>query len=101
MVYSNHHQAIEKLGKNLKAIATSVDGKIIEAIVHNNYPNVLGMQFHPEGTYLHDPEIKYRKNSNDELKSGKQILMDNKSYQFHLELWKTFSEKLNNLNPKK
>ncbi len=101
LVYSNHHQAIEELGKNLEVIATSIDGKIIEAIKHNKYQNVLGIQFHPEGTYLHNPEIKYRKKSNDELKAGKQILIDHKSYQFHLELWKTFSGKLNNLRSEK
>jgi putative glutamine amidotransferase len=95
LVYSNHHQSIEKLGKDLSAVATSTDGKIIEAIAHIKYPNVLGIQFHPEGTYLHDLEIKYRKNPNDELNSGKQILIDHNSYQFHLELWKTFSKKMN------
>ena len=47
---------------------------------------------------LHNEEIKYRKNPKDELKSGKQILMDNTSYQFHLELWKTYSEKMNSTN---
>ncbi len=95
LIYSNHHQAVEKLGKNLTVLATSIDGKIIEAIGHNKYPNILGIQFHPEGTYLHDPDIKYRKNPNDELKAGKQILIDYSSYDFHLEYWKTFSEKLN------
>lgn len=94
LIYSNHHQAIEKLGKDLILLATSTDGKIIEAIAHKKYPNVLGIQFHPEGTYLHNPEIKYRKNPNDELKSGKQILEENNSYDFHLEYWKTFSDKL-------
>ena len=95
LIYSNHHQTIEKLGKNLTVLATSVDGKIIEAIAHTNYPNVLGIQFHPEGTYLHNPEIKYRKVTSDKLISGKQMLLNNESYQFHLELWKTFSKKIN------
>lgn len=97
-VYSNHHQAIEKPGKNLKVIATSVDGKIIEAITHKKYPNVLGIQFHPEGKYLHDKEIKYRINPTDELVSGKQILEDNTSYEFHLMFWKTFSKKIKRIN---
>jgi putative glutamine amidotransferase len=95
LVYSNHHQAIESLGKDLKIIATSIDGKIIEAIAHNKYPNVLGIQFHPEGTYLHNQENKYRINSKDELKAGKQILLNSDSYNFHLKYWKTFSEKMN------
>jgi putative glutamine amidotransferase len=94
LVYSNHHQSIEILGKDLKIIATSTDGKIIEAIAHKKYPNVLGIQFHPEGTYLHNQEIKYRINSKDELKSGKQILIDSDSYDFHLEFWKIFSKKM-------
>ncbi|MFC2150903.1 gamma-glutamyl-gamma-aminobutyrate hydrolase family protein [Bacteroidota bacterium] len=95
LVYSNHHQAIEKLGKNIEVISTSTDDKIIEAIVHKKYPNVLGIQFHPEGTYLHDPEIKYRKSESDSLLSGKQILIDHNSYEFHLEFWKSFSKKVN------
>jgi putative glutamine amidotransferase len=94
LVYSNHHQAIENLGKDLKIIATSGDGKIIEAIAHKKYPNVLGIQFHPEGTYLHDLEMKYRKSPKDELKAGKQILLDSDSYIFHLTFWECFSEKM-------
>lgn len=94
LIYSNHHQAIEKLGKNLEVIATSIDGKIIEAIKHKKYHHVLGIQFHPEGSYLHNDEFKYRKVPTDKLKSGKEILIDNNSYQFHLEFWKTFSKKL-------
>jgi len=96
LVYSNHHQAVKSLGKDLKIIATSADGKIIEAIAHEKYPNVLGIQFHPEGTYLHNQEIKYRINPSDELKSGKQILLDSYSYDFHLEFWRTFAEKMTN-----
>lgn len=95
LVYSNHHQAIESLGKDLIVLATSIDGKIIEAIAHKKYPNVLGIQFHPEGTYLHEPKIKYRKTPFDELKAGKQILIDHNSYDFHIDYWKTFSEKIN------
>jgi len=95
LVYSNHHQAIESLGKDLKIIATSTDSKIIEVIAHNKYSNVLGVQFHPEGIYLHNQEIKYRIKPIDELKSGKQTLLVSDSYDFHLKFWKTFSKKMN------
>ena len=95
LVYSNHHQAIEKLGMNLKVIATSTDGQIIEAIIHKKYPNVLGIQFHPEGTYLYNENLKYRKSPVDSLTSGKQILIENNSFDFHLNYWNTFSEKMN------
>ena len=97
LVYSNHHQAVEKLGKNLTVIATSVDGKIIEAITHTKYKNVLGIQFHPEGTYLYNSEIKYRKSNQDTLSSGKEILQTHRSLEFHIELWKTFNKKLNDV----
>jgi len=93
-IYSNHHQGIEKLGKNLEVIATSTDGKIIEAIVHKQYSNVLGIQFHPEGTYLYHPDSKFRKNPKDKVKPGKEILEENNSYQFHLKFWQEFSKKL-------
>jgi len=99
LVYSNHHQAIKKLGKGLEVIATSIDGKVIEAIKHKKYPNVLGIQFHPEGTYLYNREIKYKKHPNDELISGKDILLQNNSYYFHLNYWKTFSKKMNCKKP--
>src|SRR6056297_1267785 len=96
LIYSNHHQAIEKLGKNLEVIATSTDGKIIEAIVHQEYPKVLGIQFHPEGSYLYNSTIKYRKNPEDEIKPAKKILKEDRSYTFHLEFWKNFSNQLMN-----
>jgi putative glutamine amidotransferase len=96
LIYSNHHQAIEKPGKNLKVIATSTDGKIIEAIIHQEYPKVLGIQFHPEGTYLYNSAMKYRKNPEDEIKPAKKILKEYRSYTFHLEFWKNFSNQLMN-----
>lgn len=46
-VNSSHHQAIKTLGKGLKAIALSED-KVIEAVVLEKYPFLLGVQWHPE-----------------------------------------------------
>jgi len=46
-VNSSHHQAIKVLGKGLKAIAFS-DDNVIEAICMENYPFLLGVQWHPE-----------------------------------------------------
>lgn len=47
LVNSQHHQAIRKLGHNLKVTARSNDG-IIEAVESTNDKFVLGVQFHPE-----------------------------------------------------
>ncbi|MGZ5499277.1 MAG: gamma-glutamyl-gamma-aminobutyrate hydrolase family protein, partial [Candidatus Aminicenantales bacterium] len=41
-ILSSHHQALEKMGQGLVAIASSRDGKIVEAVEHKKYPNVLG-----------------------------------------------------------
>ena len=48
-VNSNHHQSIEKLGKNLIVSGISPKDNIIEAIEIRDYPNFfLGVQWHPE-----------------------------------------------------
>ena len=45
-VYSSHHQAVLKIGKNLKATQWAKDGTI-EALEHQSL-NVYGVQWHPE-----------------------------------------------------
>ena len=47
-VLSIHHQAVERLGRDLEVIATSLDGKVIEGLRHTKFPGVLAVQFHPE-----------------------------------------------------
>lgn len=47
MVTSSHHQAVNKLGNNLKISATAPDG-VIEAIELMNSNFVVGVQWHPE-----------------------------------------------------
>ena len=46
-VNSAHHQAIDRLGKNLIASGIANDG-IIESIEHISHPWCLGVQWHPE-----------------------------------------------------
>jgi gamma-glutamyl-gamma-aminobutyrate hydrolase PuuD len=47
-VLSNHHQAVKIPGYNFVRAGTSPDGKVTELFVHKVYPNVIGVQFHPE-----------------------------------------------------
>lgn len=46
IINSNHHQAVDKLGKNLKIVQMSHDG-VVEAFYHEKYP-IFAVQWHPE-----------------------------------------------------
>lgn len=54
-VYSHHHQAVEKVGRNLKVIARSADG-VVEALQRVKGGFGLFVQFHPE--QMKDPARK-------------------------------------------
>ena len=55
-VNSFHHQAIDQLGKGLKAVAYSED-QMIEAIEHISLP-ITAVQFHPEDMYKTDQKMQ-------------------------------------------
>ena len=94
-VLSAHHQMADKLGKRMNIAATSLDGKVVEAIEHQEYPNVLGLQFHPESYNLWDKTLKLRMKPDEEEASLFSILKNNPpSYDFHKKIWSWFSEKL-------
>lgn len=93
-VISSHHQAIKNMGKDLRIAATSIDGKIIEAIEHTRYPNVFGIQFHPEVDYLYQDDKRYKFLPYDEDFSLRDKLIEEKSLDFHLQLWQVFSKTL-------
>jgi putative glutamine amidotransferase len=52
-VNSRHHQAVRTLPPDLVATAKSSDD-LIEAIEKPNHPFLLGVQWHPEGTFTQD-----------------------------------------------
>ena len=91
-VFSSHHQAIDDLGADYRVIATSIDGKIIEGIEHIKYPNVIGLQFHPEVDYLYKPDKAYKFKPEDENFSLLDKIKELKSYEFHIDLWKEVSK---------
>ncbi len=92
-VVSSHHQAVKNLGKGFYVIATSMDGKVVEAIKHKKYKNVLGVQFHPEFYTLHDPESKKMKIKPEDtnLKTEYEMMNELGGYDFQVKYWKYFS----------
>jgi putative glutamine amidotransferase len=46
-VNSHHHQAVDRLGSGLRAVAWSEEG-IVEAVEHESHPYLVGVQWHPE-----------------------------------------------------
>ena len=53
-VCSWHHQAVRKLGAGLRAIAEAPDG-VVEALVYDEHPFAIGVQWHPEMQVEDDP----------------------------------------------
>ena len=93
MVVSSHHQAVKSIGKGFKVVATSLDGKVVEALHHKKYKNVLGVQFHPEFYGLHNPvSKKVKMNPTDkELLTEHELMKKAGGYQFQLKYWEYFS----------
>jgi putative glutamine amidotransferase len=56
-VNSKHHQAVKTVAPDLTISARASDG-IIEAVEHPAKRFVLGVQWHPEGTWEHDPHSR-------------------------------------------
>lgn len=92
-ILTSHHQAIKELGKDLTIAATSMDGKIIEAVEHRRYPQVLGVQFHPEYFALYAKGLYFRRNPGGKKDFNlRKFLMDHRpSMDFHVRLWRWFS----------
>ena len=96
-VASAHHQAIDRLGGGLHMSATSMDGKIVEAVEHNRFANVLGIQFHPERHTLYRKGFFQREKTGAALSfNPREFLQANPpTYSFHLAIWKWFAEAVN------
>lgn len=93
-VWSSHHQSIEKLGKDLTVAARSMDGLIIESIQHTKFPNVIGVQFHPEVTSIYDANEKMRiVPKQPAVASYIDLFKGDKGEDFHRAFWKQFAER--------
>ena len=95
-VWSAHHQQAEKLGQGFRVIATSLDGKIVEALEHERYPNVLAVQFHPEATMLYDPAalISFTPEDRGCINPRAFLEAHPPSLAFHQKLWSWFYQNL-------
>lgn len=92
-IYSSHHQAAEKLGKGMEVTAYSPDGKIVEGLVHKNYPNVFAVQFHPEVPGLYENMYVRKFHPEDKAQSYNDII-GKQSVRFHEKYWAHISEVL-------
>ncbi|HWS00699.1 MAG TPA: gamma-glutamyl-gamma-aminobutyrate hydrolase family protein [Prolixibacteraceae bacterium] len=95
-VWSSHHQAVGIHGKDLQVIATSMDGKIVEAMQHKIFKEVIGVQFHPEQASLYLPEDRYNIAPGSDFSANEQLIKE-KSLEFHLKFWRDFSDKIGSL----
>jgi putative glutamine amidotransferase len=93
-VATAHHQAIAKLGFNLRVTASSLDGKIVEAVEHARFANVLGIQFHPERHTLYRKGLLMRAGTDAPLDFNPLAFLKGHppTYEFHLAIWKWFAE---------
>jgi putative glutamine amidotransferase len=94
-VLSSHHQALGELGSGWVSIATSRDGKVVEAIEHRRFPNVLGIQFHIEHPLLWETEPRFRQKPGEPLTSYHAILAGSPpSLAFNRAIWTWFGHRL-------
>jgi len=94
-VVSSHHQGIEKPGLNFRITATSMDGKIPEAIDHIKFPHVYGFQFHPEVSAIYSYENIYHFSPDGKGSSLRSVIEQGNGYEFNKALWARFAKILN------
>ncbi|OPZ32249.1 MAG: putative glutamine amidotransferase [Bacteroidetes bacterium ADurb.BinA174] len=88
VVASVHHQSAKKIGKGFKVAATSMDGKVVEALQHNRFKNVYGIQFHTDFSVLYDEGRTFK------VSPTKTIELSEDTKLFHKLFWENFSGRL-------
>ena len=103
LICSSHHQAVDSLGKGMKVCATTLDENVIEAVEHEKYRNVLGIQFHPEFPLLWDQEASFLFSPQDEEEFIPLETLKNSppSFSFHKKIWSWFHESLKEFHQSK
>jgi putative glutamine amidotransferase len=90
-ILSSHHQALKKMGKGWKVTATCLDAKVVEAIEHERYPNVIGVQFHPEVPALFSGEPFIQKPGDTTGIVFPEQFPGAQGKDFHLNFWKNIA----------
>jgi putative glutamine amidotransferase len=90
-VLSAHHQCVKTLGQGLIPVAWSNDEKIIEAVIHEKYSGVTGIQFHPEKSGLFN-STEHVYVTTDSTINYKSYLIETGSEDFHRNFWKMIGE---------
>lgn len=96
-VISAHHQALGKLGKGIKINATSSDGRVAEGVEHEIYPNVLGVQFHPDFPELWNTDFTFKWMPKDKEEASVLSLLKKNppSLEFNKRIWLWFCDQVN------
>lgn len=89
LVMSIHHQAVDHLGAGYVVWGTSDDGKIVEMMGRQDYPNVMAVQFHPERSPLWDKREEARLSPGDKTTNFAYtaIHRDRMSQAFNESVW--------------
>jgi putative glutamine amidotransferase len=97
-ILTSHHQAVEGLGRGLVVTATSMDGRVVEAVAHIKFKNVLGVQFHPEYEGLFRKGRFFKRGPGEsQTWNLRRFLLDHPpSMKFHQKLWQWFARALRN-----
>jgi GMP synthase-like glutamine amidotransferase len=76
-----------------------MDGKVVEGLQHKVFREVIGVQFHPEQSSLYLPGSRYTQTPGNEY-SPNELLLKERSMEFHLKFWKDFSDKIKKIKTK-
>lgn len=85
---SVHHQAAKKIGKDFRVVATSMDGKVVEALQHTRFKNVYGIQFHTDFSVLYNDDAAFK------VSPTETITLSDNTRLFHKLFWEDFSRRL-------
>lgn len=88
VVASVHHQSVKDVGQNFEVVATSMDGKIVEALQHTRFKNVYGIQFHTDFSSLYDEGREFT------VSPQETMVISDDTHTFQRLFWQNFSERL-------